>query len=50
MRWNKFWNEHKSIRRKVIGKVFEDYFTELQTDMISICLEYAEDRAEKIFP
>lgn len=32
-----------------MGKVFEDYFTELQTDMISICLEYAEDRAEKIY-
>ncbi len=32
-----------------MGKVFEDYFTELQTDMISICLEYAEERAEKIY-
>lgn len=32
-----------------MGKVFEDYFTELQTDMISICLEYVEDRAEKIY-
>lgn len=32
-----------------MGKVFEDYFSELQTDMISICLEYAEDRAEKIY-
>lgn len=32
-----------------MGKVFGDYFTELQTDMISICLEYAEDRAEKIY-
>ena len=32
-----------------MGKVIEDYFTELQTDMISICLEYVEDRAEKIY-
>lgn len=30
-------------------KIFEDYFTELQTDMVSICLEYVERRAEKIF-
>lgn len=32
-----------------MGKVFEDFFTELQTDMISICLEYAEERAEMIY-
>ncbi len=31
-----------------MGKVFEDYFSELQTDMVEICLEYVEDRAEKI--
>lgn len=30
-------------------KVFEDYFTELQTDMIEICLEYVENKAEKIY-
>ena len=30
-------------------KVFEDYFSELQTDMVEICLEYVEDRAEKIY-
>lgn len=32
-----------------MGKVFEDLFTELQTDMISICMEYVEKRAEKIY-
>lgn len=32
-----------------MGKVFEDFFTELQTDMISICMEYAEKRAEMIY-
>lgn len=32
-----------------MGKVFEDYYTEIQTDMISICLEYVESRAEKIY-
>lgn len=30
-------------------KVFEDFFSELQADMVSICLEYVEKRAEKIF-
>ena len=30
-------------------KVFEDYFSELQADMVSICLEYVKDRAEKIY-
>ena len=30
-------------------KVFEDYFSELQADMVSICLEYASDRADKIY-
>ena len=30
-------------------KEFEDRFSELQADMISICLEYVENRAEKIF-
>lgn len=32
-----------------MGKVFEDYFSELQTDMVEICMEYVEDRAEKIY-
>lgn len=30
-------------------KVFEDYFSELQADMVAICLEYVEKRAEKIY-
>ncbi len=30
-----------------MSKVFEDYFSELQADMVSICLEYVENRAEK---
>jgi uncharacterized protein (DUF433 family) len=30
-------------------QVFEDKFSELQADMVSICLEYVEDRAEKIY-
>lgn len=30
-------------------KVFEDYFSELQADMVSICLEYVNDRTEKIY-
>jgi hypothetical protein len=32
-----------------MGKVFEDYFSELLTDMVSICKEYAADRADKIY-
>ncbi|CDQ40383.1 hypothetical protein BN990_02705 [Virgibacillus salexigens] len=28
-------------------KEFEDYFSELQTDMVSICLEYFFERANK---
>lgn len=30
-------------------KVFEDYFSELQADMVSICLEYVDDVADHIF-
>ncbi|MEB5482077.1 DUF600 domain-containing protein [Shouchella clausii] len=30
-------------------KIFEDKFSELQADMVAICLEYVENRAEKIF-
>ena len=32
-----------------MGKKFEDYFSESQADMVSICLEYVENRAEKIY-
>ena len=30
-------------------KLFEDYFSEMQADMVSVCLEYVEDRADDIF-
>jgi hypothetical protein len=30
-------------------KVFEDYFTELQADMVDICLEYVANKAEEIY-
>ncbi|NBJ70636.1 MULTISPECIES: DUF600 domain-containing protein [Clostridia] len=30
-------------------KVFEDYFSELQTDMVAICLEYVDNKADEIF-
>ncbi len=30
-------------------KVFEDYFSELQTDMVAICLEYVDNKADDIF-
>ncbi|MDD9311764.1 DUF600 domain-containing protein [Cytobacillus firmus] len=32
-----------------LSKVFEDYFSELQADMVAICLEYVENRAEDIY-
>ncbi|WP_078552230.1 DUF600 domain-containing protein [Bacillus alkalicellulosilyticus] len=32
-----------------MSKNFEDKFSELQADMVAICLEYVENRAEKIF-
>ena len=30
-------------------KIFEDYFSELETDMVAICLEYVDNKAEEIF-
>lgn len=30
-------------------KTFEDYFSEYQTDMVSICLEYVESQADMIY-
>ena len=30
-------------------KVFEDYFSELQADMVAICLEYVDNKADEIF-
>ena len=32
-----------------IMKEFEDKFSELQADMISICMEYVEDKADKVY-
>ncbi|MCR6108923.1 DUF600 domain-containing protein [Bacillus sp. A301a_S52] len=32
-----------------MSKVFEDKFSELQADMVSICLEYVENRADEIY-
>jgi len=32
-----------------VGKVFEEYFSELQADMVLICLEYVFERANKIY-
>lgn len=32
-----------------MSKVFEDYFSELQADMVAICLEYVESKAEDIY-
>lgn len=37
------------LMRKIFRKVFEDYFSELQADMVSACLEYVGKRAEKIY-
>ena len=30
-------------------KVFEDYFSDLQADMVSVCLEYVQNKADMIF-
>ena len=32
-----------------MARVFEDAFADLQADMVSICLEYVEERADKVF-
>lgn len=32
-----------------MNKVFEDYFSRLQADMVAICLEYVENEAEDIY-
>lgn len=32
-----------------MNKVFEDYLSELQTDMVAICLEYVDNHAEDIY-
>jgi len=30
-------------------KIFEDYFSDLQADMVAICLEYVDNKADDIF-
>ncbi|MFD2656794.1 DUF600 domain-containing protein [Gracilibacillus thailandensis] len=32
-----------------MSKIFEDYLSELQADMVAICLEYVENMAEDIY-
>jgi hypothetical protein len=32
-----------------VKQVFEDYFSELQSDMVAICLEYVDNKADDIF-
>lgn len=32
-----------------MSKTFEERFSEIQSDMVSICLEYVDNRADKIF-
>ena len=32
-----------------MGKVFEDYLSAIQKDMLSICLEYANYKVDKVF-
>ncbi|EMY5504316.1 DUF600 domain-containing protein [Bacillus wiedmannii] len=32
-----------------MSKVFEDYLSELQTDMVAICLEYVENHADDVY-
>ncbi|MFR5555448.1 MAG: hypothetical protein ACLTKE_00095 [Coprococcus sp.] len=36
--FDKFFKKNVPVKEKI----FEDYFTEIQTDMVSICLEYVE--------
>lgn len=33
----------------IVSKTFEDLFSELQTDMVAVCMEYVEDRADDIY-
>ncbi len=32
-----------------MGKIFEDYFSEYQADLVSLCLEYVNKKADKIY-
>lgn len=37
------------IRRGKMTKIFEDEFMEVQSDMVSLCLEYIESKADNIY-
>ena len=37
------------MEEKDMAKVFEDYFSELQADMVGICMEYVEYQADTIY-
>src|SRR5699024_4650492 len=42
--------QHKyTVTKEDYVKVFEDYLTDLQADMVDICLEYVENEAEDIY-
>lgn len=47
--WERVLKENIKYGRELMTKVFEDYFSELQADMVDICLEYVEDKATKIY-
>jgi hypothetical protein len=32
-----------------VEKTFEDYFSELQSDIVNVCLEYVEEQAERVY-
>ena len=38
-----------ALHRGIMAKVFEDYFSEIQADMVSICMEYVEGVADKVY-
>src|SRR5699024_685346 len=38
-----------TVTKEDYVKVFEDYLTDLQADMVDICLEYVENEAEDIY-
>lgn len=43
--FDKFFKKNVPVKEKI----FEDYFTEIQADMVSICLEYVENKADRIY-
>lgn len=43
--FDKFFKKNVPVKEKI----FEGYFTEIQAGMVSICLEYVENKADKIY-